>query len=391
MNKRVKYILISVCTMPLMGIVFVALHYPNNPETSLETKESIEIKIQAGDTFSEIMEDFNVSTSEQSSVLSAAQNVFDFTKLQTGKLMHIVFAQEALASIDYDISAEKKIIVEKKANGFEARESSVEYDITEVEHQVTIESSLFADGASVGLSDKTLIELAKIFAWDIDFTTSIQTGDSFSVVYEHRYRDGEFIGAGDILAARFTNKSKDFYAYMIENKDEKEYYNEEGFSKELSLLKTPLNYSRVSSKFSFKRRNPVTGDVGSHKAVDLTALKGTPIKSVGDGVVEYAGWNGGYGNYIKIKHSGGFISAYAHLSSIDSKIKKGARVAQGQLIGRVGSTGRSTGPHLHYEVYKNGNPVDPFNLDISPSEEIAEELRTRFESVKSNYETRIKT
>lgn len=362
----------------------------NAPPTP--TIKEVTYEIASGDTFKNILEaEAGIPHNEALDITEKVSEVYDITKIQAGSIMKFFFAKEAFAQTTYDIDNKTTLVIKRDGDDIKVSEEEIEYEVRQNQVDATIDSSLYVTGTSEGMSGKAIIELANIFAWDIDFTTNIQKGDSFSVVYENRYRDGEFAGIGDILAARFTNEGEDFYAFMVENEGEKKYYNEEGFSKELALLKTPLNYSRVSSQFSFKRKNPVTGDVGSHRAVDLAAPQGTPIESVGDGTVEYADWNGGYGKYIKIRHGNGFVSAYAHLSSIDSKIKKGARVTQGQLIGRVGSTGRSTGPHLHYEVYENGNPVDPFNLDISPSEEISEELVSVFEAVKSKYKTKIES
>ena len=368
----------------LVGIVTV------DKEDVSEDFEEISYKIESGDTFKEILErEGNIEHDEALNITEEVNEIYDVTKIRAGSVMKLFFAKEAFAQSTYDIDNETTLIIERNDEGVNVSKQEIEYEVRENQVNAIIDSSLFLTGTTEGMSDKAILELARIFAWDIDFTTNIQKGDSFSVIYENRYREGEYAGVGDILAARFTNEGKDFYAFLIESNDEKKYYDEEGFSKELALLKTPLNYSRVSSQFSFKRKNPVTGDVGSHRAVDLAAPAGTPIESVGDGTVEYAGWNGGYGKYIKIRHGNGFVSAYAHLSSINSKITKGARVTQGQLIGEVGSTGRSTGPHLHYEIYENGNPVDPFNLDLSPSEEIGEDLRGEFNRVKELFSGRI--
>jgi len=369
-----------------IGIQSIAIAPEFENKLSIPTVKEVTYKIVNGDTFKGILEEeANIPHDEALDITEKINEVYDVTKIQAGSVMKFFFVKEAFAQTTYDIDNETTLLIEREGEYIKVSEEEIEYEVRQNQVDATIDSSLYVTGISEGMSDKAIIELAKIFAWDIDFTTNIQKGDSFSVIYENRYRDGEFAGIGDILAARFTNEGKDFYAFMVENEGEKKYYNEEGFSKELALLKTPLNYSRVSSQFSFKRKNPVTGDVGSHRAVDLAAPQGTPIESVGDGTVEYADWNGGYGKYIKIRHGNGFVSAYAHLSSIDSKIKKGALVTQGQLIGKVGSTGRSTGPHLHYEVYENGDPVDPFNLDISPSEEISEELEDEFNRTKELF------
>ena len=177
-----------------------------------------EIEIQPGDTFSTIMEEVAVTTEDQSSILAAVQDVYDFTKLQAGKLIHVVIAQDALASVDYDLNDDKKIVIENVDGEFVAKEETIEYDVTEVVRSATIESSLFYDGASAGLSDKTLVELAEIFQWDIDFSTDIQIDDSFVVLYEERKtKDGEEASAGKILAAQFTNQGEMYEAYYFEH------------------------------------------------------------------------------------------------------------------------------------------------------------------------------
>lgn len=363
---------------------------PNVENAIVETIEEVSYEIANGDTFKDILErEGNIDHDEALNITEEVNEIYDVTKIRAGSVMKLFFAKEAFAQSTYDIDNETILIIERNDEGVNVSKQEIAYEVRKNQVSAIIDSSLYVSGTSEGMSDKAIIELAKIFAWDIDFTTNIQKGDSFSVIYENRYRDGEYAGIGDILAARFTNEDRDYYAFLVEDADGKKYYDEKGFSKELALLKTPLNYSRVSSQFSFKRKNPVTGDVGSHRAVDLAAPAGTPIESVGDGTVEYAGWNGGYGKYIKIRHGNGFVSAYAHLSSINSKVTKGSRVTQGQLIGEVGSTGRSTGPHLHYEIYENGTPVDPFNLDLSPSEEIDEDLRSEFNRVKELFLDRL--
>ena len=236
------------------------------------------------------------------------------------------------------------------------------------------------------MTDRAILNLAQIFSWDVDFTTNIQKGDSFNVIYQNRYRDGGFVGVGDILAARFTNEGDDYYAFLSDG-ETKKYFDENGLAKERLLLKTPLNYSRVSSQFTSSRKHPILGTMRKHQGTDFAAPTGTPVESVGDGTVTFAGTNGGYGKFIKIQHGGGFETAYAHLSSIS--VKKGARVTQGQLIGKVGSTGASTGPHLHYEVIKNGTHVNPLRVDLPDGDPISDDLLMAFEETKQKYQSRV--
>jgi len=343
--------------------------------------------IESGDTFTRILEENgNLSPEEVSKALESIQEVFDVTKIRAGSVMRFLFAREVFASVEFDLDKENSITLKKGDDHFVSDIIPIEYTQKEAESSGIIEDSFYLKGTSSGLTDKAIMDIVQIFSWDIDFATNIQSGDSFSVIYDNTYREGVFIGVGDIKAVRFTNEGKDYFAFMVKNEDgTRGYYNELGESTEKALLKTPLNFTRISSNFSYSRKNPVNGSFASHRAVDLAAPTGTPIESVGDGVVEQAGWNGGYGKYIRIRHSNGFKTAYAHLSSISSGVKKGSTVAQGQLIGAVGSTGNSTGPHLHYEVWKDGNPVNPFNVDLPSGEPINDSERDSFNRIMQKY------
>lgn len=408
-----KYFLFGFIAFVLVGGGFIAWHTPDTASVTYErettisdlepaTTESIpevtpvseqsatevrEIEIQPGDTFSTIMEEFDVPSSEQSSILVAVQDVYDFTKLQAGKLMHVVFAQDALASIDYDLSDDKKIVVENVNGDFVAKEESVEYDITETVRSATIESSLFIDGADVGLSDKTLVELAELFQWDIDFTTDIQVGDSFTVLYEERQtKDGEEANAGKILAAQFTNQGETYDAYYFKTTEEVSgYYSGEGESVERQFLSSAISVGYISSGFSYSRVNPVTKQVTPHRALDYAAPHGTPVVATADGEVSVAGSKGGLGITVEIEH-GQYLSQYAHLSKIATGIKRGVSVSQGDIIGYVGSTGISTGPHLQYAFFKDGAPINPLTADLPTGETLSKEYEEAFKAEKDRLQ-----
>jgi len=408
-----KYFLFGFIAFVLVGGGFIAWHTPDTASVTYErettisdlepaTTESIpevtpvseqsatevrEIEIQPGDTFSTIMEEFDVPSSEQSSILVAVQDVYDFTKLQAGKLMHVVFAQDALASIDYDLSDDKKIVVENVNGDFVAKEESVEYDITETVRSATIESSLFVDGADVGLSDKTLVELAELFQWDIDFTTDIQVGDSFTVLYEERQtKDGEEANAGKILAAQFTNQGETYDAYYFKTTEEVSgYYSGEGESVERQFLSSAISVGYISSGFSYSRVNPVTKQVTPHRAIDYAAPHGTPVVATADGEVSVAGSKGGLGITVEIEH-GQYLSQYAHLSKIATGIKRGDTVSQGDIIGYVGSTGISTGPHLQYAFFKDGAPINPLTADLPTGETLSKEYEEAFKTEKDRLQ-----
>lgn len=409
MSSSMKYIVFSVIALVLAGGGFAFWHSSETSyvtyeqETTASNSDAIatdsvpgttpvtepgavevkEIEIQPGDTFSTIMEDIDVTSAEQTSILTAVQDVYDFTKLQAGKLMHVVFAQDALASIHYDLSDDTKIVIEKQKDTFVAKEEMVEFDITETVRSATIESSLFYDGAEAGLSDKTLVELAELFQWDIDFVTDIQVGDSFTVLYEERKsKDGENASAGKILAAQFTNQGETYDAYYFERADDKSgYYSANGESVERQFLSSAISVGYISSGFSYSRVNPVTKKVTPHRAIDYAAPQGTPVVAIADGEVSVSGSKGGLGITVEIEH-GQYLSQYAHLSKIATGIKRGVNVSQGEIIGYVGSTGISTGPHLQYAFFKDGDPINPLEADLPIGEALVESDMNDFVAIR---------
>lgn len=337
-----------------------------------------EIVIEPGDTFATVMESQGVPYEDTEGILVASKDIYDLTKIQVGKIIHLFFAEEALAAVDYDLNDEMKVVVEKKEVGFEAREEPIVYDITQVVAQGTITSSLFADGAEAGLSDVTMLELADIFGWDIDFSTDIRKNDSFKLVYEKRFLNGEEASPGKILAARFENQGEAYEAYYYQSTDGKEgYYNTRGESLARQFLKSPINFGYVSSGFSYSRVNPVTKQVTPHRAIDYAAPQGTPVVAIADGEVTLAGSKGGLGITIEVEH-GQYKSQYAHLSKIKSDVKRGATVYQGDVIGYVGSTGISTGPHLQYAFFKDGAPINPLTAELPLGEPLGGSEQDRF-------------
>lgn len=406
-----KYLVFGLIGFVLFGGVFLAFHksdsgtviYQSKTEIEVtdtptldisdtvttETQPSLkvqEIEIQPGDTFSTIMEEVNVSAEEQASILTAVQDVYDFTKLQAGKLMRVAFMQEALASVDYDLHDDKKIVIENIDGEFAAKEEAIEYNVTETTKSVTIESSLFLDGGAVGLSEKTLVELAEIFQWDIDFATDIQVGDTFSLVYEDRKTlEGESASPGKILAATFSNQGEIYEAYYFETSSSSSgYYDANGESVERQFLSSPIGVGYISSSFSYSRLNPITKRVTPHRAIDYAAPHGTPIVAIADGEVTLSGDRGPLGIAIDIEH-GQYMSQYAHMSRIAPAVKKNPEVKQGQVIGYVGSTGQSTGPHLHYALFKDGTPINPLEADLPVGESLSDATLDDFRTVVERY------
>jgi murein DD-endopeptidase MepM/ murein hydrolase activator NlpD len=350
----------------------------------IDRKESV-YTIKDGETFIGIMQrEGGLGHQEVLEILEETERVFDVRKMRSGDLVRFLFVQEALAAVEYDINADSKLTITTDADIVVVEEVPIEYEIVPANTSGVIDTSLYESGVAAGMTDKAIMETARIFSWDIDFATNIQPGDSFSVSYENRYRDGEFVGIGNIFAARFTNSGEDYYAFGVPSKEGVyAYYNEQGQSTQRMLLKSPLNYSRVSSQFTYRRKHPISGTTRKHEGIDLVAKTGTPVETVGNGTVTFAGTNGGYGKFIKISHGGGYETAYAHLSKIN--VKKGEKVKQGEVIGEVGSTGASTGPHLHYEMIVDGVAKDPFAVKTPAGENISESDRSQFEAIKEQY------
>jgi murein DD-endopeptidase MepM/ murein hydrolase activator NlpD len=241
-----------------------------------------------------------------------------------------------------------------------------------------IESSLFGAASDAGMSQATILELAKVFGYDIDFAQDLRSGDQFNVVYEDIYRDGERLRGGDILAATFINQGKRYSVFRYVFEDGRvEYFDAEGRPMKKSFLRMPIEFARLSSRFSNARRHPVLGKVRAHRGVDYAASTGTPIMTAGDGRISFAGWQNGYGRTIIVDHGNKTTTLYAHMSRL-GKFKKGARVRQGDVIGYVGATGLATGPHLHYEFRIAGVHRDPLTVTLPKPEPLPASELARF-------------
>ncbi len=239
----------------------------------------------------------------------------------------------------------------------------IEYDVQTEVVRGQIDSSLFEAVTKMGESSELAMTLANIFAWDIDFVRDLRQGDSFSVLVEKRYREGRQAGYGRVLAADFRNNGELYQAfYFGDENGVGSYYDEAGRSLQKAFLKAPLEFSRISSGFTNKRFHPITKSWKAHPAIDYAAPKGTPIKTVGDGTITRIGHTSGNGNFIEVRHSGGYKTMYLHMSRFAKGMGQGKRVVQGQVIGYVGSTGLATGPHLCFRMKHNDAPVNPYKV-----------------------------
>jgi len=267
----------------------------------------------------------------------------------------------------------------REESGFSYQEHAREPDTMLSTRAATIEESLFLAGKEAQLDDRLVMELAGIFGWDIDFMLDIRKGDSFRVLFEEKYLDGQKIGNGNILAAEFVNRSKTFRAVRYEDSQgNAQYYTPTGETMRKEFLRTPIDFARISSHFNLNRKHPVLNRIRAHKGTDYAAARGTPIKAAGDGKVIFAGRKGGYGNVVIIQHGQTYKTLYAHISKFRKGIRRGTRVKQGQVIAYVGSTGLASGPHLHYEFHVNGAVRNPVTVKLPKAQSVPKEERQRF-------------
>lgn len=256
---------------------------------------------------------------------------------------------------------------------------------------VTINTSLWVDMREAGVSPELIIALSDIYAWTVDFF-GLQKGDRFRVLYDEKSCDGEVVAVDTVRYAVFSHNGQELPSIMFDQKDGGNiYWNEKGESMRKAFLKAPLKFSRISSGFSYARRHPVTRKVQPHTGVDYAAPKGTPVMTIGDGVVTSVKYEGAGGNTVRIRHNSVYSTAYLHLSKYAKGLKVGQRVRQGDIIGYVGSTGRSTGPHLDFRVWKNGTPINPLKMDSPPAEPIKQSNMEDFSAARQSYQHQIDT
>lgn len=315
---------------------------------------------------------------------------FDFKKIRPNKSYSIYTTDDSLSNFYafvYEIDKIKYVRVELKDSLF----ISINFrEIVTEEKSIsgTINSSLYETLANLNSSIVLAGELADVFAWQIDFYT-IQKGDQFFAVYQEYFVDGISVGIGDVLAARFIHKNNNYNAFLYEQNDSKEYFDEEGNSLQKEFLKAPLKYKRISSHYSGSRLHPILRVYKPHRGIDYAAAIGTPVQSVGDGIVTKVGRDGAAGKMVKIRHNSVYSSAYLHLSGYGKNIRTGIKVKQGQVVGFVGSTGRSTGPHLDFRFWKNGSLVNYLNQKFPSSKAVIDSNMIKFISLKDSLNIRL--
>ncbi len=337
--------------------------------------------VKRNENLSEILSRFHIPMGKVAELAQSSGDIFDVKKIQADRPYTIICSDDSLQMARcfiYQPNAVEYVAVEFGDSLVVRR---VQRKIDTLKHSLSgvIESSLYMSIVNAGGSPALVNALADIYAWEIDFF-GLQTGDQYRVFYTTYAVDGVAAGFGDVLSASFQHLGKELLAFRYDQQDGHgtEYFDAEGNSLRKTFLKAPLSYTRISSRFSYSRLHPVLKIRRPHLGVDYAAPMGTPIVAVGDGVVTQVGWAGGGGKTIRIKHNSNYETAYLHLSRYGEGITVGKRISQGHVIGYVGSTGLSTGPHLDFRFYKNGTPVDPLTVDAPSAEPISENNHADF-------------
>ncbi len=357
------------------------------PQSQLTTPQSLPTNltelshtVKSGENLSVIFSKLELSKKELYTITHSGDTSKALRALRPGKKLSIyIDTSNRIERLVYEKNRIDSIIATRTEQGFDVAAKSKEIVRHQVFAKASIQSSLFNDAKKAGISDKTIMELANIFGWDIDFALDLRENDQFSILYEKQFVDGEEISAGNILAAEFSNRGKTFRAVrFVDPKGHSNYFTPEGDSMRKTFLRTPVDFARISSRFNLKRKHPVLNRIRAHKGVDYAASTGTPIKSTGDGRIIFRGRKGGYGRVVIVQHGQRYTTLYAHLSKFHSKRRSGSYVKQGQTIGYVGMSGLASGPHLHYEFRVNGVHRNPLTVSLPHAKPISRKYLAAF-------------
>lgn len=340
-------------------------------------------EVMPGDTLSEIFDRQGLGFAEWGEIMKLGGDTRRLERLRSGTHLRFAFdSRDQLASLEVTLDEVRTLRVDRIFDSYHAKIIEAPYDSRLVTLTNTIENSLFVAASETGLPDRLTMNMTNIFAWDIDFALDVRPGDAFTVVYEKIYKNGRFLREGDIMAAEFINKGRTVRAVRYtDSHGNFAYYSPDGHSMKKAFLRTPGDFSRVSSGFSKARKHPIKKVWRAHKGVDYAAPRGTKIVASGSGRVKYIGSQRGYGKVVIIDHSRGYSTLYAHMNKFAPGLSKGDRVKQGQKIGEVGMTGAATGPHLHYEFRVNGEHKNPLTVDLPMAAPIARRKMADFQNM----------
>jgi len=403
-----KRIFLPLLILVIAGgaIFFVRAGHTEKPPTEEETtaevkgiKEEPKYNVQThivedNDTFATIMENFGIGYSEMLAIVDAASSTYDMTRIRVGQPIRFAKDENGKdAYLEYETGKEYYVHIDFLDDfKFNVEKREIIYNTEVVTQGSVISSSMYLDGLDANIPESVIVDFANVFAWSIDFSVQVQKDDSFEILYEKRSREGQEPNYGRVLAGKFVNSGKVYTAYLFEDEEGKAtYYSAEGENLQKQFLKAPLEFKRITSGFTYARFDPINYSKQKHLAIDYAASMGTPVLAVGDGTIEFAGWSTiGFGNFVSIHHNDTYTTQYAHMSAFGPGIKKGVHVVQGQVIGYVGSTGHSTGPHLHYQIKENGVLVNPLNLDLPAGDPVPEDKLEEFKKIVQEYNNLMK-
>lgn len=347
-------------------------------------------QVRNGDSFTGLFNRLGLSAQDAYTLANLCGETFDVRRLIAGNRVIAYYTPDTLRTLQYVVYTQNRI----RSTVFQCTDSLAIWNVDKpVTHErryadVTITSSLWNDMKAAGASPALIMNLDDIYQWSINFF-SLQEGDRFRFIYDQTVCEGEVIGIDSVFYSVFNGGGKEMAAVRYHKPGEKRagYWGKDGESLKKMFLKAPLKYSRISSRFSYHRRHPVTGKVKAHTAVDYAAPTGTPIQAIGDGVITKIGWDGsGGGNRIRIKHAQGYESCYMHMSRFAKGLNTGSRVSQGDVIGYVGATGTATGPHLDFRIWLNGKPLDPLSLNSPATEPLEKQYMEEFGALRETYQ-----
>jgi len=340
--------------------------------------QNVTLVIRRGDTLDKLFRKHDLDLGDLSRISKLDEARKRFRKLKPGDKFTIVHDQGNLVSMNSNLDLTSALNIERSESGFTAEVVERPIEKRKRMKYGVIETSLFESAATAGLSDRVIMNIAGIFAWDVDFVLDIRTGDNYYVQYEEIWQNGEFVKDGEIIATEFNNNGRKYQAIrFIDDNGRSDYFTPDGHSVRKAFIRAPVDFTRISSNFNPRRKHPILNTIRAHRGVDYSAPRGTPIRAAGDGKVIFRGVKNGYGNAVILQHGGNITTLYAHMSRF-AGARVGSRVRQGQTIGYVGSTGLATANHLHYEYRLNGVHRNPRTVKLPQADPIDDQYRQRF-------------
>ena len=353
---------------------------PFHPPLELPPEyDQLSLTIKRGDSLNALFRSNNLDLGHLAMIVRLPEAAPYLKKLIPGDEFQIEHDDGGLVSLYRELDLTSALKISKEESGFSAEIIDRPIEFRRKPAYGRIDTSLFESAAQAGLADKLIMNLAGIFAWDVDFVLDIRGGDHYYILFEEIYQDGLYVTDGNVIAAEFNNNGRTFQAIRFVDKGGRsDYYTPEGLSVRKAFVRAPVDFTRISSSFNPRRKHPILNTIRAHRGVDYAAPSGTPINTAGDGKVIFRGKKNGYGNAIIVQHGGNITTLYAHMSRFHNSSRVGRRVVQGQTIGYVGKTGLATAPHLHYEYRLNGVHRNPRTVKLPQADPIKEEYRADF-------------